>query len=252
MIFNWSVSKSDLSTLLTEHEAYGQQTSLMPEARGDSHWPQPSGVPHTRGWTSPAERRVQSWGQVWALVSEEEEGVGHPPTHLPMFYYLFALCFKGGCKLETGAWTAVLTGRQRQRGSSFLAFAWVGAGRCHGSVTGPSWRPGSKMSEPIPPFVPRAFLTHPGMSVLLWSFAPRVLGRWGNMQPSTREPGEGETKEQRVSLVSKPQLPFDLWSLNITSAKVRERQEVKTIAGKLEIHPSAFTPSSAEAFENVN
>lgn len=75
---------------------------------------------------------------------------------------------------------------------------------------------------------------------------------WGNMRPCTREPGEGETKEQRESLVSKPQLRFDLWSLDITSAKVREGQEVNTIAGKLEIHPSAFTLSPADAFGNVH
>lgn len=51
------------------------------------------------------------------------------------------------------------------------------------------------MSELIPPFVPWALLTHPGVSALLRPLAPRVLG-------GTREPGEGEPAEQREGLVS--------------------------------------------------
>lgn len=179
------------------------------------------------------------------MVSEREEDVGHPPTHFTMFYDLFLLRCKGGCKLETGAWTAVLTGRHRdrelcmsrswalprQRDRAKVA-AWKRDVRAHSAVCSPSladssWRVSS-------------------------SLVLRSTCAGGTCAPAHVNQGRGETKEQMENLVSRPQLPFDLWSLNITSAKVRECQEVKTIAGKLEIHPSAFTPSSADAFGKVN
>lgn len=75
---------------------------------------------------------------------------------------------------------------------------------------------------------------------------------WGNMLPGTREPGEGEARGQRESLVSSTQLPFDLRSVNFTSVKARERQEVKTMEGKLKILTSTFTLGFADIFANVN
>lgn len=213
--FNGSVlfSKADLSTLLTEQKACGIQISLMPEACDDSHWPQPSGVPHSRGRTSAADRRVQNRGQLWAVVSEEEEGAGHPPTHLTMFYYLFVLCFKGGCKLETGAWTAVLTERDsdRERLHSWPLNEW------EPGVAVAAWpgRGGGLEARCQSPF--RRLFPKPCWLILACRqfFSHSLHVCWGNMRPSTCEPGEGSRRNKGRAWF--PSLSFPLTSGSWTS-----------------------------------
>lgn len=124
-----------------------------------------------------------------------------------------------------------------------------GAGRCRGGVTGAevAWKRDvrARWADCSPSLADSSWLG--GSSVVCSTCAGGTCDQAHVSQGKT-----GETRGQRESLVSKPQLPFDLWSQDVTSAKVRERQEVKTIAGKLDIHASAFPLSAAHLFANVN
>lgn len=67
----------------------------------------------------------------------------------------------------------------------------------------------------------------------------RVRKKWTTDRPVWMN---REGKEQRNGFISVySRLPFDLCLLNITSAEVRDRQEAKTMAGKLPTHPTIFT-----------